>query len=170
MTGDLLFRKPSLDVVQGDTLGPMFGVVQGSATVTYMKPGVLMVRSTTDGEVNIAGATDISGNVGILGYEATPLAYKPATRDTIYAVGDHVAIHNTPGMRFRGHLVPSSAAVVPGDLLCHAADASGNFQKFLGTTSLVAATGTPIPLARSLEAVTPGSSYAELCCWMQWIG
>ena len=170
MAGDLLFRKPSLDVIQGDTLGPMFGVIEASATVTYLKPGVLLVRSTTDSEVNIAGATDISGNVGILGYEGTPLAYKPATRDTAYAVGDHVAIHNTPGMRFRGHLTPSSAAVVPGSPLCHAGDASGNLQIYLGDTSLVAGTGMPLVIAKSLEAVTPGTSYASCVCWMEWIG
>jgi len=170
MAGDLLFRKPSIDVIQGDTLGPMFGVVEGSATVTYMKPGVLMVRSATSGEVDIAGATDISGNVGILGYEATPLVYKPADRDTIYAVGDHVAIHNSPGFRFRGHLTPSSGAVVPGSPLCHRGDASGNLELYLGpTTSVVSGTGVPLVLARSLEAVTPGTSYASCVCWMEWL-
>jgi len=169
---DKLFRKPSIDVIQGDTLGPMFGKVAAAATVTHLKPGVVIVFKTNDGEIDIAGTTDISGNVGVLGYEGTPLAFKPANRDTAYAVGDHVAVHNTPGMRFRGHLTPSSAAVAPGDPLFHGADASGNLQKYLGTTtSAIAGTtgGVPIPVAKALESVTPATSYASCECWMEWL-
>jgi hypothetical protein len=170
MAAQKLFRKPSLDVVQGDYLGPMLGVVYGSATVTYLKPGVIVKMSTNDNEIDIAGTTDISNNLGVLGYEATPLAYKPATRDTAYAVGDHVAVHNTPGMRFRGHLTPSSGAVAPGTLLVHAADASGNLEIYLGpTTGAISGTGLPTPIARALESVTPGTSYASLVCWCQWL-
>ena len=169
MAADKLFRKPSIDVIQGDTLGPMFGKVAAAATVTYLVPGKLVKYSTYDGSVDIAGANDTSGNVGIIGYEKTPLAFKPATRDTAYAAGDHVAIHNTPGMRFRGHLTPGSAAVTPGSPLAHMGDASGNLQIFLGDTSLVAGSGNPIPVAKALESVTPATSYASCECWMEWL-
>jgi len=168
MAADKLFRKPSISVIQGDTLGPMFGKVAAAATVTYLKPGKLVSMLTNDGEVDIAGVADASFNVGIIGYEGTPLAYKPATRDTVYAAGDHVAIHNTPGMRFRGFVI-LSAAIAPGDKLYHAvADTSGNFAKWDGST--VSGQNTS-PLAKALEtlAATTTSTTAQEC-WMQWIG
>jgi hypothetical protein len=168
MAGDKLIRKPSIAVIQGDS-EPMYGVVAAGATVTYLKPGVLVKYSTNDGEIDIAGATDISGNLGIIGYEYTPDEYRPATRDTAYAVGDHVAVHAKPGMRFRGHLVPSSTAVTPGTPLCHRGDASGNLEIFLGDTSLVAGTGHPRVVAMALESVTPLSTYAGTVCWMEWL-
>lgn len=166
MAGDLLFRKPSIDVVQGDTLGPMFGKVYASATVTYLKPGKLVKYSTYDGTVDIAGANDTSGNVGIIGYEATPLAFKPATRDTIYAINDHVAIHNTPGMRFRGWVINGNA-ITPGMLMTHlAADTSGNFSQFVGGY-----TGEylPRPMARALESVAAPTGSVAVACWMEWL-
>lgn len=167
MAADKLFRKPSIDVIQGDTLGPMFGKVAAAATVTYLKPGKLVSMLTNDGEIDIAGTADASFNVGIIGYEGTPLAFKPATRDTVYAAGDHVAIHNTPGMRFRGWVI-NGAAILPGDLLMHdVADTSGNFTK-------MTITGTQAPfgvkLARALESVSAYSGTTAQECWMQWIG
>lgn len=167
MAGDLLFRKPSLAVVQGDS-EPMYGVVGAAATATYLYPGKLVSMLTNDGEIDIGGTADASFNVGIIGYEYTPDEYKPATRDTVYAVGDHVAIHNKPGMRFRGHLTPSGAAVAPGDRLYHPiTDASGNFSKLAMNAVLV--TENVVPLAMALESVTPGTSYASCVCWMQWL-
>jgi hypothetical protein len=171
MTGELLFRKPSIDVIQGDMLGPMFGKVAAAATVTYLKPGKLVSMLTNDGEIDIAGVADASFNVGIIGYEGTPLAYKPATRDTVYAAGDHVAIYNTPGMRFRGFLI-NSAAVAPGDLLFHeTTDTSGNFEKWAYSLASPAPDGAR-PLAIALESVaaatTAGTS--AVACWMQWRG
>lgn len=168
MAGDTLFRKPSLAVIQGDS-EPMYGVVAAAATVTYLKPGVLVKYSTNDGEIDIAGATDISGNIGILGYEYSPDEYKPATRDTAYAAGDHVAIHAKPGMRFRGHLTPSSTAVTQGMMLTHAADASGNFQIYTAANIGSTAAGATVPIAKAMESVTPGTSYASCVCWMEWL-
>lgn len=169
MAGDLLFRKPSLAVVQGDS-EPMYGVVSASATVTYLIPGKLVAfYSTNDGEIDIAGADDVSGNVGIVGYEYTPEEYRPTTRLTAYAVGDHVAIHAKPGMRFRGYLDAGTPAVTPGMALYHdKADVSGNFQKYLGLTSDTDGTYRTWPLARALESITPDKS-TPTACWMQWI-
>jgi hypothetical protein len=166
MASDLLFRKPSIDVVQGDDyIGPMFGKVAAAATVTYLVPGKLVKYSTYDGSVDIAGANDTSGNVGIIGYEKTPLAFKPATRDTAYAAGDHVAIHNTPGMRFRGWVI-NGAAITPGMTLTHlAADSSGNFSQFLGSNG----TYGPFPLARALESVAAPTGTVAVACWMEWL-
>ena len=168
MAGDLLFRKPSIAVIQGGS-EPMFGVVHASATVTYLVPGKLLsFYSTNDGEVDIAGTNDCSGNIGIAGYEYTPDEYRPATRDTAYAVGDHIAIHAKPGMRFRGWLMPGSGAVAPGTPLFHDdADSSGNFQIYLGGAT-DEKTYRMERRARALETVTPAKSTAT-ACWMQWL-
>lgn len=163
MAGDLLFRKPSLNVIQGDYIGPMYGKVAAAATVTYLIPGKLVSMLTNDGEIDIGGAADESFNVGIIGYEQTPLAYKPATRDTIYAVGDHVAIHNTPGMRFRGFVL-NSAAVLPGQRMKHdAADTSGNFKAVVGADENADAIALE-PVTASASCTTPTA------CWMIWLG
>lgn len=161
MAADKLFRKPSLDVVQGDTLGPMYGVIGANATAAYMIPGKRVMFDTNDNEVK-EGGTDPSDNIGVLGYEASPLAFKPADRDTAYARGDHVAVHNTPGMRFRGWLKAGSGAVNPGDTLM-GTDASGNFQIAAGDPQV------GIMKARALESITPNGS-TNTACWMQYIG
>lgn len=166
MAADKIFRKPSLSVVQGDTMGPMHAVVGANATVAYMIPGKLVVYDATDKEVKEA-STDSSGNVGILGYEDSPLAFKPATRDTAYAAGDHVAVHNTPGMRFRGWLAPGTTAITTGAALCHDnGDTSGNFQLYLGPTN----TESGNRLAKALESVDPSGTNVAVACWMQWVG
>jgi hypothetical protein len=169
MAGDLLFRKPSIAVIQGDS-EPMYGVVHASATVTYMIGGKLVsFYSTNDGEIDIAGTNDVSGNLGILGYEYTPDEYRPATRDTAVAVGDHVAVHTKPGMRFRGFLTPGTAAVYPGAPLYHGeADSSGNFQLYLGGTSDTA-TYKAIVRARARETIDPSAKDTAIACWMEWV-
>jgi hypothetical protein len=167
MAADKLFRKPSIDVIQGDTLGPMFAKVAAAATVTYLKPGKLVSMLTNDGEIDIAGTPDASFNVGIIGYEGTPLAFKPATRDTVYAVGDHVAVHNTPGMKFRGFLM-NSEAVAPGDRLVHlVTDSSGNFSKLPMTGTTPDSSYVPLAMAFETGASSLGTSPVE--CWMQWL-
>jgi hypothetical protein len=165
MAGDLPFRKPSLDVIQGDTLGPMFCKVAASATVTYLVSGKLISMLTNAGEIDIAGTADVSFNVGIIGYEGTPLAYKPATRDTAYAVGDHVAVHNTPGMRFRGWLINSSAVNWGTELIHLASDSSGNFASYADGGTTVQGVR-----ARALETVAANTGTVAVPCWMQWIG
>jgi hypothetical protein len=168
MAADKIFRKPSVSVVQGDDLGPTYGVIGANATAAQMIPGKLVIFDTNDNEVKEAGAAaaDASSNVGILGYEGSPLAFKPATRDTAYAVGDHVAIHNTPGMRFRGWLTAASGAVTTGSSLGHAvADTSGNVQVMTKTMTDYGARG----IAVALESITP-SATLNTACWMRWVG
>ena len=160
MASEKLFDKAVLDVVQGDKLGPMFGKIGPSATAAQMIPGRVVCYDTYDKSVKECGAIDISGNtavpIGILGYEKTPLAYKPATKDTAYAVGDHVAIHNTPGMRFRGWLA-TGLTVVPGTALKVTANGI--------MTSCTAATDPVNAIA--LEGL---SSSGTTAVWMQWRG
>jgi len=153
MAADKLFRKPSLDVIQGDTLGPMYGEIGSNATAAQMVPGRAVGFDTSDNCVK--EATDPSGCIGILGYEKSPLAFKPATRDTAYAVGDHVAVHNTPGMRFRGWLA-TGLTVNPSTKV--EVTANGTF-----TTTAADAMFNAI----CLETVT---SSGVTACWMQWIG
>jgi len=164
MAGDLLFRKPSIAVTQGDS-EPVYGVVSASATVTYLVPGKLVKYLTNDGEIDIAGADDVSGNLGIIGYEYTPDEYRPATRDTAYAVGDHVAIHMKPGTRFRGWVI-NGAAITPGMLMTHlAADTSGNFSQYIGGIETLAA----VPLAKATESVAAPTGTTAVACWMEWL-
>jgi hypothetical protein len=141
----------------------MQGIIGANATAAYMLPGTLVMNDTNDNEVKEAGS-DPSDNIGILGYEDTPIQYQPTNRTTAYAVGDHVAIHNTPGMRFRGYLRPQSTAVTPGKRLVGALDSSGNFILYaVGTQTATRA------LAMALESITPGNS-SRTACWMQWLG
>jgi hypothetical protein len=159
MASDKLFRKPSINVVQGDVLGPMFGVVGANATAAQMVAGRAVCYDANDNEVKECGALDASGNtavpIGILGYEGSPLAFKPATRDTAYAVGDHVAVHNTPGMRYRGWLA-TGLTVVPGTLLKTAAN--GTFTVLTATTD-----------ARNAKAIEGLTSSGVTACWMEWV-
>jgi len=164
MAGDRLFRKPSLAVTQGDS-NPLYGVVTAGATVTYLVPGKLVKYSTNDGEIDIAGANDTSGNLGIVGYEYTADEYRPASRDTAYAAGDHVAIHQKPGMRFRGWVI-NGAAITPGMELTHlAADTSGNFSQYIGGIQTYMAK----PLARAMESVAAPTGTVAVECWMEWL-
>ncbi len=160
MAAQKIFRKPSINVVQGDTLGPMFGVVGANATAAKMIPGRAVCYDATDKEVKECGAEDLSGNtaapLGILGYEDSPLQFKPATRDTAYALGDHVAVHNTPGMRFRGWLA-TGLTVVPGTYLKVGAD---------GIMTVLTAATDPFH-AKAIEGLTSSGTTA---CWMEWTG
>lgn len=166
MASEKLINKPSNRVIQGDVIGPMFGKVAAAATVTYLIPGKLVSMLTNDNEIDIGGTDDSSFNVGIIGYEDTPSEYRPATITTAYAVADLVAIHNTPGMRFKGWVL-NSAAITPGTRMCHInTDTSGNLQAVGSAGSAT----MPDVLAVALETVaaTPGTS--AVACWMRWVG
>jgi len=159
MASDKMFRKPSIDVVQGDTEGPFYGVVGANATAAAMVPGRVVCFDTNDNEVKECGAQDVSGNtaapIGILGYEDSPLAFKPATRDTAYARGDHVAIHKKPGMSFRGWLA-TGQTVVTGTKLKVAAN--GIFTPVTAVTDAY--------FASAIEGLTSSGTTA---CWMEWV-
>lgn len=89
------FRKPTNDVVQGDSLGPDYYKVGSTATAAKMLPGIAVCKGATDFDVR---QSDASGNdVGVLGYAYSPA--KPATITTAYAVGDFVAVHRGASRR-----------------------------------------------------------------------
>ena len=159
MASDKMFRKPAVSVVQGDDDSFFFGIVGANATAAQMIPGRGVCFDTNDNEVKECGAQDVSGNtaapIGILGYGRSPIIFKPATRDTAYALGDHVAIHKKPGMSFRGWLA-TGLTVVPGTKLKIAAN--GTF------TTLTAATDAFF--ASAIEGVT---SSGVTACWMEWV-
>lgn len=125
------FEKPLNDVVQGVSLGPERLKVGANATPAKMKPGIHVVRDANDYSVKEGGAA--GPVIGILGYGEAAADFKPATRDTAYAAGDEVPVHN--GV-FRARIYVTEA-VNKGDPLIAAAD--GKFSK--GDLITIAASG-----------------------------
>lgn len=110
------FNKPNNDVVQGNYLTEQLKV-GANATPAEMLPGALVVKDTNDYDVKECTAT---GVIGWLGYDKTNANYKPATRDTAYAVGDYVAVHN--GGNFRVRAIVTGEAIDKGTPLEPAAN------------------------------------------------
>jgi len=83
-----------------------------------MLPGALVIKDTNDYDVGESGS---EGKViGWLGYGEANANYKPATRDTAYAVGDYVPVHN--GGNFRVRAIITTEAAVKGAPLTSAAN------------------------------------------------
>lgn len=97
------FRYPLNDVVTDPSDGSVeFYTVHDTATAAKMLPGILVKISDLANEVI---ECDSSGNaIGFLGYQATAAEFRPATRDTAYALGDRVAVHRGAGRRQMGRL------------------------------------------------------------------
>jgi len=124
------FVKPLNDVVQGRYMTERLKV-GANATAASMKPGIHVIFDVNDYSVKEGGA---AGHViGILGYGDANADYKPATRDTAYAVGDEVPVHNGS---FRARVYVSET-VVKGDPLVAIAD--GKFE--LADVNIVKTTG-----------------------------
>lgn len=87
---------------------------------TNMYPGRLVLKGTTDNEIKVSGADGLLG-VGFLGYEDTPIMYRPANRDASYNAADRAAVLTGPGMILYAAL-KESETVVWGDELVGAAD------------------------------------------------
>jgi len=86
---------------------------------TNMYPGRLVKKGSTDNEVVVNTAKN-AAPYGWLGYEHTPIEYRPATKDTIYVAGDRAAVVFGP-IVIRAKLA-TSQTVVMGDKLVGAAD------------------------------------------------
>ena len=114
------FVEPSNDVVQGNYLTERLEVGP-AATAAKMLPGMHVVFDTTDYGVKEGGAAGLV--IGIIGYGEANADYKPTTRDTAYAVGDEIPIHNGT---FRARVYVSET-VVKGQPLVAIAD--GKFEK-----------------------------------------
>ena len=112
------FRKPSNASATGKYYTE-FLKIGANATAAKMLPGIAVVFDTNDRSVKEAGA---DGDViGFLGYEETPIAFKPATRATAYALLDTAAVHHGRGGFVRA-LLAISQTVVKGERLSVAAD------------------------------------------------
>jgi len=88
-------------------------------TETNMYPGRYVMHGTTNNEVVVSDGTAIV--YGFLGYEQTPIMYRPATVDTIYAVNARAAVLNGPGVVFVA-MRKASETILMGDKLQAAAD------------------------------------------------
>jgi hypothetical protein len=88
-------------------------------TETNMYAGRLVMHGGTNNEVVVSDGTAIV--YGWLGYEQTPIMYRPASVDTIYAVNARAAVLHGPGMVLVGRR-KASETIVMGDKLQAAAD------------------------------------------------
>jgi hypothetical protein len=97
------FRLPNNDVVVKPDEGFLeFYTVHTHATAAKMLPGIIVKLADVANEVL---ECDASGNaIGFLAYQSTPADWRPATRDTAYAVGDRVGVHRGAGRRQMGRL------------------------------------------------------------------
>lgn len=71
--------------------GTPFVVEKEVETVANMYPGRLVKRDTGDNQVEVNTAKNVAP-YGWLGYEHTPIEYRPANKDTIYKVNDRAAV------------------------------------------------------------------------------
>jgi hypothetical protein len=125
--------------VQGNYLTEQL-VVGATATAAKMLPGALVIKNTNDYGVGESGS---EGKViGWLGYGATNANYKPTNRDTAYARGDYVAVHNGSNFRVRAIIDTEAAdkgapltadtdgtvtaATADAPIVCHAAETVAN--------------------------------------------
>lgn len=119
MAVDIGFSKSAVGVGAVDLFEPMILKVGANATAAKMLPGIAVIKDTNDYSVKEYGSSG-SAVVGVLGWEETPNKWRPATRDTAYAVGDEVAVHYGPGkIRMR---LAASQTIVKGDALCLTTD------------------------------------------------
>ena len=135
------FNKPANDVVQGNYFTEQLQI-GASADAAKMLPGALVIFDTNDYNVQESGAA--GAVIGWLGYDKANANYKPETRDTAYAAGAYVPVHN--GSNFRVRAIKSTGAIVKGDPL--EAEADG----------LVVAFGSAPIIARAAESVATGAT------------
>lgn len=99
-------------------------------TATNMYAGRLVMHGTTNNEVVVSDGT--VKVYGWLGYEETPIMYRPATVDTLYEAGDRAAVIRGPGMIIVGSR-KGGETIVMGDKL--QAAAAGQLAKWVPTVS-----------------------------------
>lgn len=79
-----------------------------------MYAGMLVKIGSTDNEVKINDAATLA--YGWLGYEKSPIMYRPASLDTAYAINDRAAVLHGPGMILRA-ILANGTNVVAGNKL-----------------------------------------------------
>ena len=95
-------------------------------TVADMYPGVLVQAGSTNNEIQVGTAGAVA--FGWLGYEDTPVMYRPANKDTIYVVNDRAAVVFGPGIVLRAKLA-NGTDIVMGDRLV--GTAAGALKKWI---------------------------------------
>lgn len=90
-----------------------------------MKPGILVKIGSTNNEAKIGTSGAVA--YGWLGYEQTPIMYRPKNIDTAYAINARAAILHGPGMVLRAKR-KASETIVSGDKLV--GDAAGALIKW----------------------------------------
>jgi hypothetical protein len=81
-----------------------------------MIPGMLVKIGTTVNEVLINDGVTLA--YGWLGYEKSPIMYRPKDMDTAYAINARAAIMHGPGMTLRGLIGASNGGTIKsGDKL-----------------------------------------------------
>lgn len=115
-------------------------------TETNVKPGRLVMTDTTDDQVKVATGALVA--IGFVGYEDTPAAFKPTTRDTAYVASDRIAVHSGHGYAVRAVLATSQT--VAKGMKLGSGDSSGCLTRLVGT----AADDASGSIATALESVT----------------
>jgi hypothetical protein len=146
------FRKPN----NGILLDPKFNAMTqylDAKTIALLYPGKRVMKDTTDDQTKVASGPGVG--IGYAGYEMTPAAWKPATRDTIYVTGDRIAVHSGSGYMIRAWIAQGQGALTKGQGLsdndssgCLVIDSSGN--------STVA----------TLEETTAATTSAAITAWV----
>ena len=159
MTVDIGFAKSAVGVIGEELFEPMILKVGANATAAKMLPGIAVVRDTND--YSVKEFTSGSAVVGVIGWEKTPMKWRPATRDTAYAVGDELAIHRGPCViRMR---LSISQTIVKGDLLTLTTDGYLTKATINGVVAIdqsgngTVSTGNSDVFAKALESVTTTS-------------
>jgi len=155
--------------------GTPFVVEKEVETVANMYPGRLVKRDTGDNQVEVNTAKN-AAPYGWLGYEHSPIEYRPATKDTIYKVNDRAAVVFGP-IVLRAKLAVSQT-IIMGDKLVGAADGALSKATQINVEASTSATVTssaangeiidgsmgeegPI-VAEALESVTTTSAIANI--------
>ena len=118
-------------------------------TVANCYPGRFVKKGTTDHEVLVN--TDENPPIGVLGYEHTHAAYRPATVDTIYVVNDEAAVLQGEDFEFVASLY-TNEEVSMGDQLVAAA--TGCVKQWTSGDTIIVGT--------ALESVTTTSAVADI--------
>ena len=125
-------------------------------TATSMYPGVLVKKGSTDNEVVVG--TDGAVAYGWLGYEDTPVMYRPANIDTIYVVNARAGIISGPGMVLRAKLA-NGDDIIMGDKLT--GTAAGALKKWV-PVPIDAASAEEMVVAVAMESKATTGAEVDL--------
>ena len=125
-------------------------------TATTMYPGRLVKKGTTDNEIVVG--TDGAVSLGWLGYEDTPVMYRPTTIDTIYSAADRAAVVFGSGIILRG-LLANGDDIIMGDKLT--GTAAGAVKKWV-PVPIDAASAEEFPVAVAMQSVATTGDPANI--------